>query len=89
MPETKEIRLKRMRMRAWHRGTKEMDMILGGFADAHLLRLSDIELDQLDALMEENDQDLYQWVSGQLPAPDQHAEILKTIADFTHKRHMA
>jgi antitoxin CptB len=36
MAETREIRIKRLRMRAWHRGIKEMDLILGGWADSHL-----------------------------------------------------
>lgn len=78
--EERETRLKRMKMRAWHRGTKEMDIILGSFADAHLSGMDDAELDHLDALMEENDQDLYQWVSGQAEPPARFAGLVETIA---------
>lgn len=84
--EPRDVRLKRMKMRAWHRGTKEMDIILGNYTDAHLADLDDAALDELDALMEENDQDLYQWVSGQVPAPARFAALIETIATFTGAR---
>ncbi|MHC0054359.1 FAD assembly factor SdhE [Actibacterium sp. D379-3] len=80
MTETTETRLKRMKMRAWHRGTKEMDIILGNYADAMLAGMSPTELDALDALMEENDQDLYQWVTGQSPTPDAFSGLVDRIA---------
>ncbi|KCV81594.1 hypothetical protein ATO10_11797 [Actibacterium atlanticum] len=80
MAELREHRLKRMKMRAWHRGMKEMDFILGRFSDDTLHSLSDADLDALDALMEENDQDLYKWVSGQEQAPAQHQPLIETIA---------
>ena len=66
------------------RGIKEMDLILGGFADARLETLGADALDAYEAMLNENDQDLYKWVSGALPTPDRHAGILKTVADF-HK----
>lgn len=78
--EARDIRLKRMKMRAWHRGTKEMDIILGSFVDAHLGGMDDAALDLLDALMEENDQDLYQWVSGQAEPPARFAGLVESIA---------
>lgn len=80
MAETLENRLKRMKMRAWHRGTKEMDMILGRFTDDNLAAMAAPQLDLLDALMEENDQDLYQWVTGQMPAPEKFAALIDEIA---------
>lgn len=80
MAETPENRLKRMKMRAWHRGTKEMDMILGRFTDDNLAAMAAPQLDLLDALMEENDQDLYQWVTGQMPAPEKFAALIDEIA---------
>lgn len=81
MSEDRETRLKRIRMRAWHRGTKEMDLILGRFADARLDAMDDAALDALEALMGENDQDLYQWVTGQVPAPEAHAALVAEIAE--------
>ena len=47
MTETPEVRLKRLRIRAWRRGTKEMDLILGGYADAHLDRMDASETRRL------------------------------------------
>ena len=80
--ELREHRLKRVRMRSWRRGIKEMDLILGGFADARLESLGPAELDAYEAMLNENDQDLYKWVSGALPMPAAHARILTTVADF-------
>ncbi|MBF9026263.1 succinate dehydrogenase assembly factor 2 [Rhodobacterales bacterium HKCCD6035] len=86
--EKREIRLKRLRMRAWHRGIKEMDLILGGWADAHLASADDATLDQFEAVLEEADQDLYQWISGQKSAPDEIAGFLQIIGKkFGQKFH--
>jgi antitoxin CptB len=69
MSETPEVRLKRLRMRAWRRGTKEMDLILGPWADACLAGLPADTLARFERLLDENDQDLYGWVTGQDGAP--------------------
>lgn len=82
--ESREHRLKRIRMRSWRRGIKEMDIILGGFADARLESLNAADLDAYEAMLNENDQDLYKWVSGALPMPTTHAPILSIVGDF-HK----
>lgn len=82
--ETGAHRLKRLRMRSWRRGIKEMDIILGGFADARLDSLIPAELDAYEEMLSENDQDLYKWVSGTLPMPAAHASILTIVGDF-HK----
>ncbi len=87
MHETPEARLKRMRMRSWRRGTKEMDLILGPWADARLAGLDGAALDLVDALLEENDQDLYPWVSGQQPCPPQYVDLLTEIGAFARARH--
>lgn len=80
-PEPREIRIKRLLMRAWHRGTKEMDLIMGGWADAHLETADAATLDLFERVLEEEDQDLYQWVSGQVQAPEYMAEFAKVLAD--------
>jgi len=77
--ETREVRLKRMRMRAGRRGIKEMDLILAAFADREMAGMSGAELDAFERLMEQNDQDLYQWVSGQVDAPEAHADLVARI----------
>ncbi len=84
--ETPENRLRRLRLRAWRRGTKEMDLILGPWADAHLDGLPPATLDAFEALMEENDQDLYLWVTGNTPAPEPHAELLAVIGAHARDR---
>ena len=74
-----EKRLKRLKIRSWRRGTKEMDLILGSFFDAHGASLSSADLDRYEALLSENDNDIYQWFSGQAPEPEEHSTILGTI----------
>lgn len=61
---------------------KEMDLIFGRFADERLSSLGERELRAYEALLDENDQDLYLWVSGAAQAPEIHDSILSTIAAF-------
>ena len=79
--ETPENRLKRLRMRSWRRGIKEMDLILGQFCDERLDGLSPEMLNDYEALLAENDQDLYRWVTGQEPAPDRFVPLIGEIAN--------
>jgi antitoxin CptB len=84
--EDLSMRRRRLRYRAWHRGTKEMDLVLGPFADAHLEGLGEPELDRLEALMDEEDTDLLKWVMCQEPVPaDADAELLSTIIAYRLK----
>lgn len=78
--EDRETRLKRLKIRSWRRGTKEMDLVLGPFADTHMANLSPEDLDKHEAMMAENDHDLYMWVSGQVPLPDDHKDALEKIS---------
>ena len=89
MTETAEARLKRMRMRSWRRGTKEMDLILGPYADAHLAGMADGMLDVYDVLLEENDQDLLPWVLGQAVPPPALAGLIAEIGLFARGRLIA
>jgi antitoxin CptB len=63
-------RIKRLYYQSWHRGCKETDLLLGRFADAALPKLNDAELDQYEALLAEDDGNLWKWFSGELPLPD-------------------
>jgi len=82
--ETHEHRLKRMQMRSWRRGTKEMDLILGPFSDTRLGDLEAVELDVYDRLLEENDHDIYQWMSGQRATPAEYLALVeKVVAGFS------
>ncbi len=67
--ETRAIRLRRLGMRSIRRGTKEMDIVLSRFAAARLAALNPEMLDLYEAFLAENDQDLYQWISGQIAPP--------------------
>jgi len=81
--EPRDVRLKRLRMRAWHRGIKEMDLILGGWADANLATADDASIDMFETVMAEADHDLYQWVSGQAECPPEIAPFIARLAsDF-------
>jgi antitoxin CptB len=86
MTETAEARLKRMTMRSWRRGTKEMDLILGPFADRHLAALSEPDLAIYDQLLQENDQDLMAWILDQTAPPDWIEPLLARITAFARER---
>lgn len=64
-----DTRRKRMLFRARHRGIKEMDILLGSFADRHLAGFDAAELDVFEALLEESDHDLLAWIVGDTPVP--------------------
>lgn len=80
MTETRENRLKRMKMRSMRRGIKEMDIILSRYANAYLDGMDEAALDHYELLLNENDQDLYQWVSGQADAPAEFSALISDIA---------
>lgn len=62
------------------RGIKEMDLILSAFADAELSLMDAATLDDYDALLNENDQDLYRWVTGQEVAPERFSALISKIS---------
>jgi antitoxin CptB len=68
-----DVRRKRLLFRCWHRGTKEMDLFMGRFADANLATMSDQELEQLECLIDFPDPDLYAALSGAAPTPEEFA----------------
>lgn len=70
LPEELDARRKKILFRSAHRGIKEMDIMIGGFASARIATLNDDELDELEALMEIPDQDLLAWMTGRKPAPE-------------------
>ena len=75
-PEPLDDRRRRARFRAWHRGMREVDLLLGGFADAHLAGMSDADLDALEALMEVPDDQLYSWLVGRVAPAPEHKTLL-------------
>jgi len=79
MTEDRETMIKRLRMRSMRRGIKEMDLILSAYADAHLADLSADDLTLYDALLSENDHDIYGWITGQGTAPEQYDAMMQAI----------
>lgn len=82
MIETEENRLKRLRMRSWRRGTKEMDLILGPFADDRIAGIEAAVLDVYEDLLAENDHDLYLWVSGVQPYPAKYDALITLVRTY-------
>jgi antitoxin CptB len=86
MNETVETRQKRLRFRSWHRGTRELDLLLGRFADQHLGDLTTEQLDRFEAIIESSDPDIYGWVSGSEAPPTAHdTDVLKMIKNTKKK----
>lgn len=82
------IRRKRLRFRAWHRGTRESDLLLGTFADRNIDSLDSRELDAFENLLEMSDPDIYDWMTGREPPPPEHDTPLMTRLKafrFTHR----
>jgi antitoxin CptB len=83
MTDAAETRLKKLRFRAWRRGFREADLILGPFADARLGGFSAAELDAFEALLEQQDHDVYDWIIGKAEAPEAFAgPVLEAIRAF-------
>lgn len=81
--DEREARRRKLSFRAWRRGFKEADIILGHFSDEALPSMSDDEMDIFEVLLEVPDQDLYGWIIEREPAPAVHrTEILKRLNVF-------
>lgn len=79
-------RRRRALFRAWHRGTREMDLLLGPFADAHIADLGDHDLADFEALMEIPDDELYTWLVGRAEAaPNLRSHVFHSIVAFHAK----
>lgn len=72
-------RLKRLRMRSMRRGIRELDLILAAFAGTELDGMGDDEIRTYDRLLDENDQDIYAWITGQTAVPAQFADLVARI----------
>lgn len=68
-----ENKRKRLIFRSGHRGTKEMDLIMGSFAERHVPTFSEKELAEYEALLGESDPDLYEWIAGRAAPPPEIA----------------
>ena len=80
--EELEIKRKRLKMRSMRRGIKEIDLILKNFADLNLNLMSGLELENFENLLLENDQDLYQWSTGQVEPKKEFVDLIENIKKF-------
>jgi antitoxin CptB len=82
-----DVRRRRIRFRAWHRGMREVDLLLGGFADAHGDDLDAGEIAGFEALMDLPDPMVLAWIVGEEPIPDDdNSPILQRIVAFHRRR---
>ena len=78
-----DARRRRLLFRAWHRGMREVDLITGRFADAHVATLSEAEVDAFERLMDVPEPDLLAWVMGAAPPPADHdTPLFRRICAF-------
>ncbi len=90
MTDTNELienRRKRLKFRSWHRGMREMDLLLGRFADRFLDAYGEDDLNLYEEILEISDPDLYNWVSGREAIPDSAGQkIIMDLKEFTLSR---
>ena len=85
MDEALETKRKRLIYQSAHRGTKESDLLLGAFARAHLPQFSAAQLARYAALLEESDNDLFDWISGRAaPPPEKLSDVLQLLLAFRY-----
>lgn len=77
-----ETRLKRLRYRSWHRGCKETDLILGAFSDAELARLSPALLDNFEHLLDEDDADIWNWLTDKSAPAEQYLTLIEMLKPY-------
>ena len=84
MTESTEVRRKRALYRSWHRGTRELDEILGPFAEQHVGAMTEAQLDQFETLLERPDPELFTWFVERDPVPPEHrSDVLSMVLAFT------
>ena len=84
----RDARLKRLRFRAWHRGTREADLMVGGFFDAYGTAWDDEETAWFEALIEEQDVDIMAWAIGTAPPPERfEGEMMRRLRQLNYIKH--
>ncbi|MBI3707820.1 MAG: succinate dehydrogenase assembly factor 2 [Proteobacteria bacterium] len=83
MPELLDDRRKRLLYRSRYTGTKETDLLLGGFAAAHLGTFDAAQLDQFELLLTEPDPQIFDWATGRAAVPPQHDNgVMRLLKNF-------
>jgi len=83
MGDPESVRRKKLLFRAWHRGTREADFLLGSFAESHLGSFDSAQLDRFEALLEVEDAEIYDWVCGRtIPDHARRTDIVRLLLNF-------
>lgn len=78
-------RRRRLKFRLWHRGIREMDLVLGGFADSQLADLNESDLAEVEGWLDIPDQQMFAWVNGaETPPPEVDTVLFRKLRSF-HK----
>ncbi|GAA5107135.1 succinate dehydrogenase assembly factor 2 [Bartonella jaculi] len=78
-----DVRRRRLIFRAWHRGIREMDLILGHYVDAHIVGMNDKTVSQLEHIMSFDDRDLLMWITGEvLPPSEVEGPLFRDIVNY-------
>ncbi|GAB5458186.1 MAG: succinate dehydrogenase assembly factor 2 [Henriciella sp.] len=81
-------RRRKIKFRAWRRGFREMDLLLGSFADAHLETMSEDDLSEFERLLATPDWEVFAWIVGQKPIPPNYmSDLLDQIMAFRYEAH--
>lgn len=79
-------RLNRLRIRAWRRGIRELDLLLGPYADAQTAVVP--ETGVFEKMLSENDNEIYDWFIERVTAPEEYRDLLAQIRTFHQKQHI-
>jgi antitoxin CptB len=81
-----DARRRRLLFRCWHRGIREMDLVLGRFADTQLEQLNETELDEVERWLDVPDQQIFAWVNGMEPTPAEFdTALFRRLSEFSNK----
>ena len=85
--DRRAMRLRRLRFRVWHRGMREVDLLLGRFADARLDELNDEEIADFETLLDIPDRQVLAWTIGEEPVPEpNNTPLMRSIIAFHDRR---
>jgi antitoxin CptB len=85
MTHSPDPRRKRLLFRSWHRGTREADLILGSFANEHLAKFDEKQLDRYEALLHRSDPEIFDWLAGrETPPPDCDHDVTRLLLAFRY-----